>query len=139
MNIVVLNRAKAEEFTSDVPWVAISIICEGDFPKLSKENRLAICKVAFWDTDVVVRGQPRMTECQAEEILKFADEYWDKVETLLIHCDAGRSRSPAVAAALSRIKVGHDDGYFNSHIPNRWVYGTLLKVNETRRRQDVVG
>ncbi len=133
-NIVVLNLDNAEEFTSNSPWGAISVVSEGQWPKLSTENRVGILYLAFWDIEGLIPGYKRMTEEQAEQILKFADEIWDKAECLLIHCEAGISRSPAIAAALSRIKVGHDGGYFITHHPNRWVYSTLLKVNENRKR-----
>lgn len=133
-NIVVLNLDNAEEFTSNSPWGAISVVSEGQWPKLSTENRVGILHLAFWDIEELIPGYKRMTEEQAEKILNFADEIWDKAECLLVHCEAGISRSPAIAAAISKIKIGHEGGYFQTHFPNRWVYSTILRVNENRKR-----
>jgi len=43
-----------------------------------------------------------------EKILDFADRY-DYIRDWLIHCEAGMSRSPAVALALSEIMNGQED------------------------------
>ena len=51
---------------------------------------------------------------------------WDKVEVLLIHCDVGLSRSPAVAAALSHIYYSDDGPWFESDFPNHLVYNLLV-------------
>lgn len=48
--------------------------------------------------------------------------------TIYIHCNAGQSRSPAVAAALTRLDGGDDDPWFRRRTPNRLVYRTLLEV-----------
>ena len=67
-------------------------------------------------------------------ILDFAQRYWPVVDLLLVHCEAGTSRSPAVAAALSRIYLGHDGEFLLPHLyqPNRLVLDTLLEVARQR-------
>jgi predicted protein tyrosine phosphatase len=45
-----------------------------------------------------------------------------------VHCDAGVSRSPAVAAALARVLKGDDAEYFaGRYRPNTRVYRMLLE------------
>lgn len=68
----------------------------------------------------------------AAEILDFVASVWDQAETFLIHCDVGLSRSPAVAAALSRIHYGDEGPWFELDFPSRWVYEVLLEANARR-------
>ena len=52
-----------------------------------------------------------------------------EVRAIVVHCDAGWSRSPAVAAALTKTLLGQDDGHwFRAKRPNMLVYRTLLNV-----------
>ena len=51
------------------------------------------------------------------------------MRAILVHCDAGWSRSPAVAAALTKSLLGQDDSHlFKAKSPNMLVYRTLLNV-----------
>lgn len=135
MEFVVTDIGRAPEFVFDKPWAAISVATYSeDWPNLFEENRLGLLQLSFHDIDEHIYGYRLMSEVQALQILEFVDTVWNKIETLLIHCEAGISRSPAIAAAISRIKLGHEGGYFRTHVPNRYVYNTLLKVNENRKR-----
>lgn len=68
---------------------------------------------------------------QAREILDFVSSKLP-VEHVLVHCDAGWSRSPAVAAALSKIHTGEDDDFFRRFHPNMRVYNAILKAHHER-------
>ena len=46
---------------------------------------------------------------------------------VVLHCDAGMSRSPGLAAALSKVLVGDDTEFFKRYRPNMRVYRTLLE------------
>lgn len=68
----------------------------------------------------------------ANKILNFVQQN-SRAEKIIIHCDMGKSRSTAVAAALSKILTGDDKLFFNSSsarmmrwIPNMRVYRTIL-------------
>ena len=51
-----------------------------------------------------------------------------------MHCDAGKSRSPAVAAALARVLDGDDAHFFGGrYTPNMRVYRTLLESSVAAR------
>lgn len=52
------------------------------------------------------------------------------IDTLIIHCRAGQSRSAGVAAALSQVLFGNDYEYFNSprYTVNMTVYYKVLKA-----------
>ena len=69
-----------------------------------------------------------MEDKDAKQILNAVEKYKDSVEEIIVHCDAGFSRSPAVAVALSLWLNGDDSEFFdrNHYCPNTWVYRKLL-------------
>lgn len=128
MKLIVLPLSKARQYTSDKPWGAISIVTfKGDMPKLSSENRQGLLQLLFKDTDFE-RQEGVFQEEQALQILDFVDSMFGKVDHLLIHCEAGRSRSPAVAAAISKIYANDDMHWFRYYTPNMLVYRRILNV-----------
>jgi predicted protein tyrosine phosphatase len=52
----------------------------------------------------------------------------------MVHCEAGTSRSPAVAAAISRIYYGDDGEFLLPHLyqPNMHVFRQKLETAEHR-------
>jgi predicted protein tyrosine phosphatase len=127
----VRSARNAEFFGSERPWAAISITSGGGFPDLSETNRVGLLRLVF--DDITQLDAPRsFTPSLAAEILDFAASVWDQAEILLIHCDIGLSRSPAVAAALSRIYYGDDGPWFEMDFPNRLVYELLVETHERR-------
>jgi hypothetical protein len=62
----------------------------------------------------------------AKEILTFVNEHINEIEAIITHCDAGISRSAAMAASLSKIITNMDDFFFKNYIPNMLVYTTIL-------------
>jgi predicted protein tyrosine phosphatase len=62
----------------------------------------------------------------ARAILAFINAY-PNAERIVVHCDAGLSRSPGVAAALAKIHNGDDSEFFKRHSGlNRRVYRMIL-------------
>lgn len=121
----------AELFRCDRPWAAISITTEGDFPTLSDVNREGLLQLMFADTADPDRTDS-FTASHAAELLDFVEQFWDRVEVLLIHCEAGMSRSPGVAAALSRIYYGDDGPWGEYDFPNGLVYQRLVDGHQQR-------
>jgi predicted protein tyrosine phosphatase len=128
--LLVLPKSKAAEFTHSTPWACISIGSEpGDWPKINKCQQVDILQIAFADIDLPRRtGHILFTEAHAQQIWDFVEKVWDQVDLLMVHCLAGQSRSPAVAAAIAKIKYNDDMMYFRLYTPNSLVYNTLLKV-----------
>lgn len=137
--LLVLPKSAASNFTYDKPWACISIGCEpGDWPKINKCQQIDLLQIAFADLDV--RHQKELEEHKPDreliffnenhaiKIWDFVEKNWDKVEILMVHCLAGASRSPAVAAAIALKKYGNDNLYFKIYTPNRLVYRTLLET-----------
>ena len=67
---------------------------------------------------------------QAKEIVDFVNSVKDKVDLLIVHCEAGVSRSVGVAAAVSLILNGSEEEFFTrpSYYPNMKCYRTVLEA-----------
>lgn len=97
------------------------------------------CKDALniWFSDITDKERERkdkfiklITDEDAKEIYKFVMQLKETdVEQLIIHCNMGISRSPAVAAAISKALTGSDKEFFDGKfVPNMAVYYTVLKA-----------
>jgi predicted protein tyrosine phosphatase len=101
----------------EVPHIIISISSAPD--DLARLRPGASCRgvlrLAFADADIAsehVTKDRLFTKEQATRIWQFVEEHRAQIQRIVVHCDAGRSRSPGVAAALSRILNGDDREYF---------------------------
>jgi predicted protein tyrosine phosphatase len=126
--LLVLPKSAASQFTYDKPWACISIGCEeGDWPKINKCQQIGLLQMAFADVDAGQGEFILFDDKKAKIIWDFVDSMWDKVDLIMIHCLAGVSRSPAVAAAIAKDYYSDDSLYFNEYCPNRLVYRTMIK------------
>ena len=131
--ILARSAVEATSFTCDLPWACVSIATPGSrWPTLSDVHRVGLLQIAFDDKQSLAWGSLRehFQERHAHAILDFAQRYWPVIELLLVHCEAGTSRSPAVAAALSQVFLGHEGEFLLPHLyqPNHLVLHTLLDV-----------
>lgn len=131
MKIIVLPKNQAEKFNCDEPWAAISISGKYDFPaEISDTNRVGLLRLEFDDVDRQLKNS--FKPYQALEIINFAKEFIPKINTMMIHCNMGMSRSPAVAAAIQKLLTNDDNIYFKCYTPNRLVYSTIMRVASSR-------
>lgn len=86
-------------------------------------------KLVFDDVIKEVEGAVMFNEEMAQDIVNFAKTHLD-VDTILVHCYAGQSRSRAVAAAIAKMLGKDNEKYFTEGAPNQVVYDTLMKVIE---------
>lgn len=136
MKFIVLSRRNAKAFL--VPedcklWSAISITdYDENWPVLNATRRHSVLKIAFNDieTESHYPDEVLFTEDDAKKILFFVEENYDQVELFLVHCFAGVGRSPAIAAALSKIYLG-DDSAFHENYPhlNKFIYQKMLETH----------
>ncbi len=128
--IIVLSRVEAEDFECEQRWACISIATTpNEFVRIHKRNRRGLLQLAFADIEQPIPGYTLFNDDHAHDILDFVTGHWRKIETLMIHCEAGLSRSPAVAAAILRLKRRNADEFYDDpYIPNPWVYRVLLEV-----------
>jgi predicted protein tyrosine phosphatase len=131
--IVVQSFGGARNFKSNVPWACISIVSEeGEWPEISAANQVDLLQLAFADA---IYPDPAgllvlFSEEDAHRVLDFVKTVWDRIDLLMVHCEAGASRSPAIAAAVSRVYLGDDGPFVLPHLyePNPLVYRTMLEV-----------
>ena len=65
----------------------------------------------------------------AKKIVDFVIAWKDKVDKIIVHCNAGISRSSGVCAAIMKALNGNDKEIFNSHryLPNTTCYKMVLE------------
>lgn len=128
--IEVLNRIEAEEYDCPYAWGCISITTtEEDLADIPKENRVAILRLVFADLTHPWGNYILFDDEHAFDILDFVTMHWNRMGTLMVHCDAGISRSSAVAAAISRLKFGEEGEFVDPPFdPNPRVYRILREV-----------
>lgn len=99
----------------------------GGFGIKFAENQFCNKVLTLYFDDVIeeVEGTVPFTDEMADEIIDFIEEQKDKVDTLLIHCYAGQSRSRAVGAFAVKMLEGDNSKYFTTGSPNMYVYDIL--------------
>jgi predicted protein tyrosine phosphatase len=98
------SRAGAESYAWREPFAVISITDPGSRPvTFAQSTPLARCDLQFWD---VVEGAPGelFDAAMAQRVLSFVEQECGEATLLLVHCEAGISRSTAMADALGRIR-----------------------------------
>lgn len=126
------SRQAAQSVTS--PHYVISIGEKGDNCKLHPKHK-AVLRLEFDDIPHHIPGYKMFSTFQAKQIIRFAEQVPDG-EILIVHCEAGISRSAAVAQFLIKdhgftLKTDRlCNGKFNS--ANGRVYGMLRTVNLDR-------
>jgi len=101
---VVLSREEAELYEPRGKEICISISDPDASPARVSPRFAAVLRLNF--NDVIERGEPSdilFAEDHAREIRKFLDA-WPKAERVMVHCNAGVSRSPGVALGLCDIR-----------------------------------
>ena len=114
-NIIVMNRENAKKYSYEIhdeTSVIISIYDTTDSPnhfnKYINNGIKAVLYVQFDDVDKTYIDNKNniyniaIDKTNAHKIVKFAKMYWDKVNTIIVHCGAGVSRSVACAAAIAK-------------------------------------
>lgn len=128
----------ASQLTLSSPYALISIMSPPNDVQLQDDpNRKALIRLEFDDLekDVPLVGILRPRPCilfdkyMAARILGFVDGVKESgIEIVVIHCEAGISRSAAVAAALSKIHNGDGSLFFSKKTcPNMLVYRTIIE------------
>ena len=135
-DIQVHSKASIQEVNIDKPFVVISIVSTDDnwlCPML--KNCLATLHMKFDDVDYSVGKYRPIDSLQAFNLVNFIKVYRHRVDTILIHCEAGISRSSAAAAAIATWLNGPQDsnrffigiGPNGRFCPNSKVFSTLFR------------
>jgi len=147
MKVVAVSRLFAVDMAKMIPFphAIISITDpKQDLPEFGPNaNRIAVLGQRFYDLDftrkIVADDEPELrriygfglfTDEQAKEIVTFVRNHQNQIKLLLVHCDAGVSRSAGVAGAILKAITGSDEKIFKDprYLPNMWVYRKVLNA-----------
>ena len=137
MEIVVMNKHSAEEYSlerHEESSVIISISSCKNTPAYIIPNKVANIKevlfLEFNDTDSTKFLDGGILSKDAKQICDFVNKYKDDVslDKIIVHCEAGQSRSAGVAAAIMKYLNNDDTPIFNNHryTPNMSCYRAVL-------------
>ena len=135
MEFIVTDRAGIEEGVRvRSAYIVISIYDpDKPKPKVKKQSGLrGVLQLAFHDAEpAVLRVLPSqiklMTAEQAMDIREFVEKHKGEVGAVVVHCEQGMSRSPAIAAALCKRSGGDDRAFWEGYQPNGYVYRLVLE------------
>ena len=126
--VIFLPRFEAENWKVNLPSVLISI--RGSWQEKSnfKDGWLDILYLQFDDIEcpvniVTTAMVVTFTQSDADAIKNFYLQWKDQVDLFIVHCEAGISRSAAVAKWLAEELGTGFPPHYNMH--NRLVYNTL--------------
>jgi predicted protein tyrosine phosphatase len=114
--VVFTSRSDAESTPGREDWAIISITKPGRGPANLRWGWCGILRLSFHDLSTEERrnsSRQIFSHEQAREVWTFVDDHAPFVDGILIHCDAGISRSAAVAKAIAEryalsFPVGYD-------------------------------
>lgn len=91
------------------------------------ENQFCMGVLTLMFDDIVtqVEGAVLFNDEMGDKIIEFIERYKNSVDTLLIHCYAGQSRSRAVGAFAVEMLGGDNSKYFEEETPNQYIYDVL--------------
>jgi len=156
MEIVVSSRQavcgviqKIQKDKPDIKVICVSITDPKSEPVNLPLLDLDILRLQFHDLDQTypISGPAIVlfNTDMAHEIKGFMEERIDWVENssfgvddliIVVHCEAGISRSAGVAGALAKHFFGNDDIFFRSpYLPNRLTYSILLNLLSGKENQ----
>lgn len=133
MKITVMNRADAVRY-SYRPQNERSAVISISTPNEKYNGNIhssiynGISGVLRLWFDDVESGQDCIQKEDAEKIKRFVEAH--KEDQIIVHCDAGISRSAGIAAALMKYYNGDDTPIFDNprYCPNMLCYRTMLNV-----------
>lgn len=132
--INVMDRFSAQEYSAQKHSDSSIIISITD--KAAPENELNnndfngvqdIIRLKFDDVD---KGESAITDADAVNIAQFVKKWNGKIHSIIVHCEAGVSRSAGVAAAIMKYIYNNDETIFNSYryCPNMLCYRKVLNA-----------
>ena len=130
MKLIVVDRASVEMDLVAIrpPYVVISVHDpDRRPPRIPKKPGLRDVLCLGFDDAVPSGASPigtsvPMTEDHAQQVCAFVRKWSSQVETVVVHCEQGVSRSPAVAAALSKCLGLDESEFYRFYYPNPHVY-----------------
>jgi predicted protein tyrosine phosphatase len=137
MDFIVTDREGIEQGVAvRSRYVVISIRDpDSERPKVKQQSGLRDVLYLIFDdaeppaNDAVIL----MTPEQARQVVGFVASHERYVDTVVVHCEQGMSRSPAVAAALCKAMGGDDQQFWRNYSPNVHVYQLVSEAHRSRK------
>ena len=131
--VIVVDRETAVALTNcdlSLDRVIISISPSWSDEPPFNENNHAIREILYLFFDDEETGQNAITEHDAKGIAEFVNKWWNSIDQIVVHCDAGVSRSAGVAAAILKHFTDDDTQIFNDvrYCPNMACYRKVLNA-----------
>ena len=134
MDFIICSREQAKKMSYKLrdPTLIISVTDPDKSPNRFANNPCirAICRVSFDDILLHEEGNGlfAMQSSDAKKIREYVDRYMKEVGCILVHCEAGVSRSAGIMAAIQRYIIGSDNVIFDSpkYRPNIHCYRTMI-------------
>lgn len=135
MHIEVMSRTRATEYAQQAHKEKIAVVSISDTDKThpplmgyADNGIFQLCQVHFDDVEI---NQPNcITEEHAHKIASFVFAVRDSTEKIVVHCEAGISRSAEVAGTIMKFLNGNDWAVFDSpkFRPNMTCYRSVLNA-----------
>lgn len=130
-----MNRERAirESYRLDAPSTAIISISDSNKNKPCFNKSQWLRTILFLQFDDVEKGENNcITSNDVKKIVEFVkrNKLINNVERMIVHCEAGISRSAGVAAAIMKFLNGDDMPIFNNgkYTPNMTCYRMVLNA-----------
>lgn len=139
LQIAIMNKHEAEKYALErhsINSIVISISsCKCNDAFIVPNNAsgiMDVLKLSFNDTDSKEFLDGGILDEDANKIVEFIDKYKDndELDLIIIHCEAGQSRSAGVAAAIMKYLFNDDTEIFNNNkfTPNMLCYRKVLNA-----------
>lgn len=134
MNIEVMSRSAARRYAfkpHPEKVMVISITDPGSEPNGLRGNAnngiYKIVRAEFEDTD---DPNTSISAEQAKMIAEQVSQNIDVADKIIVHCEAGQSRSAGTAAAILKFYTNDDTQIFDNprYTPNMYVYRKMLEA-----------
>jgi len=134
LKLSVLDRQSVERgYVMREPYIVISIRDPDSRPVRHRRPSLcvAVLELAFHDAEPISGFRPSghvdyMTNEDASGIWSFVRAHEGTYQSIVVHCEQGMSRSPAVAAALAEGLGLDSTRFWEEYAPNQFVYDKVL-------------
>jgi predicted protein tyrosine phosphatase len=135
MDFVIRSRGSIERDTPEQSSYIIISIRDPEKQEVTirpEAGLRGVLYLAFHDADpasdmALPNDKSLMTIEHANQIWQFVQKWLGKIDAVVVHCEQGISRSPAVAAALCKHYGGDETYFFRQYRPNRFVYELMLR------------
>jgi predicted protein tyrosine phosphatase len=124
-----MEREAAGQGALNDTYAVISIqdshMCGFGFQFAENQFCKGVLTLMFDDIVKEVDGAVLFNDDMADKIIAFIEQHQKYVDTLLVHCYAGQSRSRAVGAFAIEMLGGDNSRYFEGGTPNMYIFDVL--------------